>query len=143
MVFALAVGLLMWLVSRAGWLDGYAFPAQRFTAVAAGIAGLCTMILGVVTFRKARTTVNPLKPDAASTLVVTGIYRWTRNPMYLGALLLLASWAIYLGNPVSGAFLVIFIVYLNRFQIAPEEAALTTRFVPEFVAYKSRVRRWV
>lgn len=143
MVFTFGVGLLMWLVSRAGWISSFTFPAQRVLASSAAGVGLTTIVLGVVYFRKARTTVNPLKPDSSSTLVVGGIFRRTRNPMYLGALLILLGWGVYLGNALSLVFLPVFVVYLNRFQIAPEEVALTARFGPEFSAYKARVRRWI
>jgi protein-S-isoprenylcysteine O-methyltransferase Ste14 len=90
-----------------------------------------------------RTTTNPLKPANASALVVRGIYRVTRNPMYLGLAALLAAWAIYLSSLAALAVLPLFVLYINRFQIAPEERALRSRFGAEFEAYRARVRRWI
>ena len=86
---------------------------------------------------------NPLKPDTSSSLVGSGVYKLTRNPMYLGFLMLLLAWAIYLSNAFALLFVPMFLVYMNRFQIEPEERALTSRFGQEFVAYTRRVRRWL
>jgi len=87
--------------------------------------------------------VNPLKPDSASALVVAGIYRWTRNPMYLGMATVLAAWGLYLANIGALAGVALFVAYMNRFQIAPEERALEARFGADFAAYRGRVRRWL
>jgi len=74
---------------------------------------------------------------------VSGVYRLTRNPMYLGFLLVLLGWAIFLSNALAFLLLPAFIFYMNRFQIEPEEKALTSLFGQQFVAYTSRVRRWL
>ena len=143
----LALGLfaaaLMWLVS---WeLPAFRFlvPARNLLLVFLATAGGFMVILGLSSFRRARTTVNPMKPASASSLVVSGVYAFTRNPMYLGFLLLLAGWAIFLSNAISFVFLPLFVFYMNRFQIGPEERALALKFGQEFVFYKSRVRRWL
>jgi len=99
--------------------------------------------LGIVSFRQARTTVNPMKPDTTSSLVVSGIYRWTRNPMYLGFLLVLLGWALFLSNALAFVLLPAVIFYMDRFQIEPEERALHSLFGQQFVIYTSRVRRWL
>jgi protein-S-isoprenylcysteine O-methyltransferase Ste14 len=75
--------------------------------------------------------------------VTSGIYGFTRNPMYLGMLFVLIGWALYLGNALALLLLPVFIFYMNRFQIEPEERVLTTLFGPEFLEYASRVRRWI
>ncbi|HEV8366930.1 MAG TPA: isoprenylcysteine carboxylmethyltransferase family protein, partial [Pyrinomonadaceae bacterium] len=75
--------------------------------------------------------------------VSTGVYRFTRNPMYLGLLLTLLGWAAFLSNPASLLFVPIFVLYINRFQIKPEEQVLSSLFGAEYMAYKSRVRRWL
>lgn len=86
---------------------------------------------------------NPLKPDTSSALVRSGVYNLTRNPMYLGFLMLLIGWGIYLSNAVALLFVPpMFLMYMNRFQIEPEERALTSRFGQEFIEYTTRVRRW-
>jgi protein-S-isoprenylcysteine O-methyltransferase Ste14 len=84
-----------------------------------------------------------MKPGSASSLVVEGVYKITRNPMYLGFLLALVGWAVCLANPLSFALIPAFVVYMNRFQIAPEEEALETVFKDIFRAYKASVRRWL
>jgi protein-S-isoprenylcysteine O-methyltransferase Ste14 len=97
----------------------------------------------VAAFRRARTTVNPLTPDATTALVESGIYRLTRNPMYLGFLLLLLAEIVWLANPVALLAAPAFVLYLNRFQIGPEERALRNRFGAKFQSYSHRVRRWL
>jgi protein-S-isoprenylcysteine O-methyltransferase Ste14 len=139
----LFMGALMWLVAWAVPAFGFVFPARNLFAVSLGVTGAVATILGVVTFRRARTTVNPMKPDTSSSLVLSGIYTLSRNPMYLGFLLVLGGWAIFLSNALAFLLLPAFIFYMNRFQIEPEERALTSLFGQEFVAYKSRVRKWL
>lgn len=136
-------GASMWLLSRAAPAFGFNPPARNVVAGVLVAAGLLISALGVVSFRRARTTVNPLKPATASSLVVSGVYRWTRNPMYLGFLIVLTGWAYFLSNVLGFLLLPAFILYLNRFQILPEEKALASVFGDEFTAYKLRVRRWL
>lgn len=140
---AFATAVLMWLASRSSPGLAFMFPAGNLLAIGLAAIGLIVAISGVVTFRRARTTLNPTKPEASSSLVSWGIYRITRNPMYLGLLLVLTAWAIYLSNWLAVLFLPVFVVYINRFQIIPEEQALTSLFAREFVAYQSKVRRWL
>lgn len=134
---------LMWLVSRVGPAFGFLLPARRALALGLVVAGAFISVLGVVSFRRAGTTVNPIKPETAGSLVVSGIYRRTRNPMYLGFLLGLAGWAVFLSNALAFIFLPVFVLYLNRFQIRPEERALASMFGKDFAAYQSKVRRWL
>jgi protein-S-isoprenylcysteine O-methyltransferase Ste14 len=111
-------------------------------AASLAVVGALISIAGVISFKKARTTVNPMQPESASSLVVSGIYQRTRNPMYLGFLLLLIGWAFALSNALAFLLVPLFIFYMNRFQIEPEEAALATVFGAEFVTYQARVHRW-
>jgi protein-S-isoprenylcysteine O-methyltransferase Ste14 len=134
---------LMWLASWALPLFGFMFPARGVFVVSFAGAGLVTSALGVVSFRRARTTVNPTRPGSSTCLVRSGVYSFTRNPMYLGFLLVLVGWATFLSNALAFLILPAFILYMNRFQIEPEERALASLFAEEFVAYKSRVRRWL
>ena len=143
LLLVLITGLLMWLAARAAPAFRLDDPSLRSMAIVPAVVGLVFAVLGVASFRRAHTTVNPLDPGAASTLVASGVYRFTRNPMYLGLLLLLSGWVLFLGNPIGGIFLPGFVAYMNRFQIGPEEAALTERFGEQFKAYRSRVRRWI
>jgi protein-S-isoprenylcysteine O-methyltransferase Ste14 len=134
---------LMWLATRAVPVLGFVLPGRSLLSVSVASAGTVIIGLGIASFRRAETTVNPMKPQSSSSLVVSGIYSLTRNPMYLGFLLLLIAWAIFLSNGVAFLFLPVFILYLNRFQIEPEEKVLTSLFGQEFVAYTARVRRWL
>ena len=104
--------------------------------------GFITGVSGVVTFRNAKTTVNPLKPHASS-LVTWGVYAISRNPMYLGGLIMLLGWAVFLSNPLAFLFLPVYVLYLNRFQIAPEERVLMSLFGETYAAYQVRARRWL
>lgn len=107
------------------------------------VVGAAAGIAGAVEFRRSRTTLDPRRPEAASALVTAGIYTRTRNPMYLGLALFLLAWAVYLASLWSVLGVVAFILYLGRFQIQPEERALTVLFGQEYESYKSAVRRWI
>jgi protein-S-isoprenylcysteine O-methyltransferase Ste14 len=123
-------------------------PALTFavpSVLALPVAAVGFLLDGIALFHflRRRTTINPLQPESASALVTGGIYRLSRNPMYLGLATLLLAWAIYLGNVAALAGLPCFILYMNRFQIASEERALEARFGAEYFAYRTRVRRWL
>lgn len=107
------------------------------------VAGLTFDALGILAFRRSRTTVNPLKPERASAIVTSGVYRITRNPMYLGMALLLLAWAIYLSALLPFAGLLIYVWYITKFQIKPEERVLESIFGEEYSSYAARVRRWL
>jgi protein-S-isoprenylcysteine O-methyltransferase Ste14 len=138
----LVIGVFMWLVSRAAQSLHFDVPAHNWLAVVLVLAGFVTGTSGVVTFRQAKTTVNPLKPHASS-LVTSGFYAISRNPMYLGGLIMLLGWAILLSNALAFLFLPLYVLYINRFQIAPEERVLTSLFGETYVAYQARARRWL
>jgi len=107
------------------------------------LLGACLAIAGVVQFRRADTTVDPRSPEKASTLVTDGVYEFTRNPMYLGFVLMLGGWVAILASPASIAIVALYAFYLDRVQIPPEEAALKARFGAAFDDYAARVRRWL
>ncbi len=140
---ALFLALTMWLASLVSDALSFALPAPLAISIACAALGGVVSTAGMVSFRQARTTVNPMRPDAASSLVETGIYRFTRNPMYLGLLLVLAGWAVHLSNAIAVAGLPLFVLYINRFQIVPEERVLAAKFASAFDAYRRRTRRWV
>lgn len=135
--------LLMWLGAQYFPKLNFRFPFQSVAAWVIGLSGLLSSTLGFFEFRRAKTTVDPTRPDAASSLVRTGIYRRTRNPMYVGFLLILTGWAAAVANVASFLILPAFVVYMNQFQIKPEERALASIFGDDFKAYCSEVRRWV
>ncbi len=107
--------------------------------VCSGVIG----IAGVVQFRRAKTTVDPTRPHQASTLVASGIFHYSRNPMYLALLLLLFGFAYWHQNIASLLVVVLFVAYMNRFQIEPEERILHRLFGDVYSDYKTRVRRWL
>ena len=134
---------IMWLMARSFPRLQFGFPARTLLAATIAVAGAVIAASGVISFRRAKTTVNPMKPAAASSLVEFGIYSISRNPMYLGFFLLLVGWAIHLSNAAALVALPLFILYMNRFQIKPEEEILAALFGQAFEEYKSRVSRWL
>ncbi|MEM7280753.1 MAG: isoprenylcysteine carboxylmethyltransferase family protein [Pseudomonadota bacterium] len=140
MIFA---GLLMWLVVRSGF--GYPITGW-FNKVGAAfffLDGFSVMVLAVMQFKRHQTTVDPINPSDASSLVTAGIYQYTRNPMYLGMVLLLLGFGFFLGSVIATAVgLVFFVWYINTFQIAREEVALRGLFGEEYSSYCKSVRRW-
>lgn len=139
----LSAGLLIWALARATRELSWPLPASELVAGLLFVVGVAICVLGVAAFRQAKTTVNPLQPEQAATLVTQGIYRVSRNPMYLGFALILVAWVVYLSVWPGLLVVAIFILYINHFQIAPEERALQTRFGQAFLAYKNSVRRWL
>ena len=142
-----ACALLMWALARAlpqaqlwppGGSSGVVGAALALAALGGAVA-----LEGTLEFRRAHTTVNPLAPRRASTLVTRGIYRVTRNPMYLGMLGVLAGWAVWLGNIAAWLGLPLSMALLTVLQIRPEERILAERFGAEFERYAARVRRWL
>lgn len=140
---ALITVACMWLVARAFPGIEVSFPGHDVVTGMVAVSGGFIALLGVVAFSRAGTTVNPMKPGSSSALVEAGIYSVTRNPMYLGLLLVLLAWAIYLADVLTVLFLPGFVWYMNRYQIEREEKALASLFGPEFTAYAARVRRWI
>jgi protein-S-isoprenylcysteine O-methyltransferase Ste14 len=140
---AVLVATAMWGVSRTTQLFEVLAPYRVAAAIAVAVAGVFFSIAGFASFRRARTTVNPMKPESASTLVNSGVYRITRNPMYVGLLLVLVAWAIFLSAPWALPGPLAFFLYIGRFQIAPEEVALSKLFGVEYAEYKAKVRRWL
>lgn len=140
---AAAIALAMWGSSRVAPL--LQLPGALRLSAAAGISlvGIGFSAAGVLAFRRARTTVNPTKPESASSLVSSGVYRITRNPMYVGLSCVLVAWAVFLSSAWALLGPVAFVLYIGRFQIGPEERALAKRFGSEYVDYQAKVRRWL
>jgi len=138
----LICGVLAWLIARAAGSLSYTLPLAKPLAAVFFVAGAVTGLAGVAAFRRNRTTVDPVHPDRASQLVTTGIYRHTRNPMYLGLLLGLAAWSVVLGNVASLIVLPVFVLWITRFQIVPEERVMVAGFGEAYIDYAARVRRW-
>lgn len=139
----LALAAAMWFVPAAAPSLAFSLPWHAILAAVLAADGAAIAVAGVVAFRRARTTVDPTKPGAASSMVTSGIYRFSRNPMYVGFLLALAGWAVYLSHALPFAFLPAYVAYMNRFQITPEERALAAKFGAGFDDYRKAVRRWL
>ena len=142
-VVTLVSALLMWALGRMTWTLDIPLGVRAAVALPFVLVGGAIGASGIAAFRRARTTLDPMKPETASALVTDGIYRHTRNPMYLGLAFLLGAWAVLLGAPWSLLGLVLFVVYLNRFQIRPEERALGAAFGVAYETYRAAVRRWL
>lgn len=135
--------ILMTVIDKVWVVFRFEFPLNLFVAVAAvGLSGVIGLA-GVYEFRKAKTTVNPINVEAASTVVDSGIFAYTRNPMYLALMILLVGLGYWQQNILCLLLSYGFVMYLNRFQIRPEEKALENNFGPEYLDYKQRVRRWI
>lgn len=139
---------LMWLAAQPGSVfqgAGVALPVALRASLFALLAlvGFAFAVSGVLSFKRANTTLNPTAPHSASSLVTTGIYTYTRNPMYLGFLFFLLGWGLFLANVISLLLVAGFVAYMGRFQIEPEERALVRRFEADFLAYRAQVRRWL
>ena len=141
------VGLLlaagMWGVSGFGpQLSIAAVPKYSVVALLA-VVGAAFDLLGLLAFRASRTTLNPLKPERATALVTRGIYRVSRNPMYVGMAFLLLAWAVHLCALLPFVGPVVFVLYITRYQIQPEERVLEGIFGDSYLAYAARTRRWL
>ena len=117
--------------------------SRSLTSIIVFIFGVLIVLVGGYQFRKASTTVNPLLPEESSKLVTSGIYRYSRNPMYIGFFLFLVAWSILLGSLVTLLVLPIYVLLITKVQIVPEEVILEEKFQNEYRQYKSNVRRWI
>ncbi len=142
-VVAVMAAALIWGISLLAPQVALPSGIRLVVSVAIVLAGLAFSAAGVLSFRRARTTVNPTRPEEASSLVSTGIYRITRNPMYVGLLLVLVAWTVFLASAWALLGVAGFVLYMDHFQITPEERALSKLFGSQYASYKARVRRWL
>jgi protein-S-isoprenylcysteine O-methyltransferase Ste14 len=125
------------------WSPSIVFRGQNLISLFLMTVGFIVLLIAISAFIKLKTTINPLKPEAASSLVTTGIFRISRNPMYLGMLLLIISLWIKTGAVLGFILVAGFIAYLNYFQILPEEQAMKGLFSDKYKTYCQQVRRWL
>jgi len=137
------IGLGMWLVASAGMKIAVPDNVRLPLAAILALVGVGFDVAGLLAFRRARTTINPLRPQAASALVSTGVYKVTRNPMYVGMLFMLLAWTVYLSSVWGMLGPGLFVCYMNRFQIGPEEQALRRLFGQRYTEYERSVPRWL
>lgn len=135
---------LILLASRVFPQFTYDPPFRSVIAAVLVTIGTAICGLAIQSFFRIRTTVNPVTPEQSTSLVVEGVFRYTRNPMYLGFLMLLMAWAVFLAH-IPSLLLAppLFIGYMNTFQIIPEEEALSQIFGDDFASYRRKVRRWL
>lgn len=142
-VVGACAGLLVWAGGAVPILSWTVSAMLEGLAALLGVVGILVAVAGVAAFYKARTTVNPHTPGKASLLVTRGIYAYSRNPMYTGLFALLLGWAVLQGGILPLLLALVFIPFMTRFQIVPEERVLRTLFGEDFERYQARVRRWI
>jgi len=141
-IVCLIVAIAMWVTASSSPAIDIGHTLRLALAISFGVFGLVMALLGFRAFGEAKTTINPVMIETASSLVTTGVYRYTRNPMYIGLASLLVAWAIYLAAPLTLLGPVAFVLFITRFQIIPEERALRRIFGEPYDDYCARVRRW-
>ncbi|MBT8082227.1 MAG: isoprenylcysteine carboxylmethyltransferase family protein [Gammaproteobacteria bacterium] len=142
-VVFLVIGAAMWLVAKQVPQATVHIPRPLPVAIAFSLAAAWLGVKAILDFRRHGTTVHPHYPEKASTVVADGVYRYTRNPMYLALVVVLLAWAVRLGNLASFAGLPLFVAYMTRFQVKPEERILLSKFGAPYREYMGTVRRWI
>ena len=139
---AFIFGTAMWAIARyTDWLE---FGGSlRYAGFVFLLAGAVFGFFALLSFYRKRTSIDPHKPEKASVLITDGLYSVSRNPMYLGLLLLLIAYGFYLGSLLSLLVIPFFVWYMNRWQIEPEEEVMLEKFGEEYRKYRSEVRRWL
>ena len=140
-ILALVMIVLIYLSSF--FIESTTFNYQGSLSVLILILGLACAIPSFKLFARYKTTISPLKPSDATALVTEGMYRYSRNPMYLGLLLLTIASTIWFGTWFGIIVNILFIFLINFLQIIPEEEALLEIFGEEYEEYKKNVRRWI
>ncbi|MFT5572745.1 MAG: protein-S-isoprenylcysteine O-methyltransferase Ste14 [Cryomorphaceae bacterium] len=141
----LVLVIILVLMKIIAMVDSNKWQSLNLNLLAAllAILGVACAVAGVAGFRKAKTTVNPLDPSRASSLVTGGIYNFSRNPMYLGMLMVTIGFGIHLASLLSFIMVILFAMFISRFQIVPEERAMKKIFGAEFTEFCLETRRWL
>jgi protein-S-isoprenylcysteine O-methyltransferase Ste14 len=142
-VIMLISAFIMWALSKIFPYLTYEFPVRWVIALILAATGGIIALSGIISFRRAKTTVNPVQFDSVSALVVSGIYSITRNPMYLGLLFVLLGWGYFLSSIITFAGIPLYMLYMTYFQIRYEETVLETKFGQAYVKYMKKVHRWI
>lgn len=143
LVLVFTLIFLMLIFNTAGLYWHLEFPFSRWLSLLVSILAISVVLSAAYAFKKAQTTFDPRTPEKSTSLVVSGIFYFSRNPMYLGFLLFLLSAAIYSGNLFNFLFLPLFVLLANRWYIKPEEIVLKDLFGQEYLNYINKVRRWI
>ena len=142
-VIAILCAALAWVLVRLTPGLGAVVPAKTLIVGLIVLAGVALDVSGFMAFRKAQTTLDPRSPEKSTSIVSSGPYRFTRNPMYLGMVLVLLGFCAYLANPVALVAVAVFVAYITRFQIIPEERLLLGKFGEAYAQYAKATRRWI
>ena len=141
-VTAICAGL-MWSIDHFLRFADIAIPFYQWIAGLLAAVGIGLGISGLLQFFTSGASIDPHKPAKTNSLVTSGVYRFSRNPMYLGLFCMLLAYTIALQNVLSLLALPLFVWYMNRYQIKPEEEVLLKKFGNEFRQYMEEVRRWI
>ena len=124
-------------------IDVIHIPNQDLVSIVIFLIGILILIIPVSKFIKSKTTIDPIKFKKVNKLVTSGIYKYSRNPMYLGLLMILISSSIFYLNIYSITTPFFFYWWITKFQIKREEIFLTDKFGKEYLSYKTKTRRWI
>ena len=139
----IAAGNMFLFYLSTHFIPSFEFLGQTILAILIGLEGIIIIFLSIRLFRKYQTTINPFKPYDTSRLITSGIYSFTRNPMYLGLSSIQVAFGIYLGAYVSIFLIPSFVIYITNKQIIFEERILEKEFGDEYTNYLKSVRRWI
>jgi len=142
-IVAALFALTMWGMATIATFAALTIHVSWVVSLVLLVVALAIDFFALISFQIAKTTINPMQPHKASQLVVVGIYKFTRNPMYLGLAVIMLAFVIWFGNLINIALLFTFVWYITQYQIIPEERALVKLFGDDFIAYQSSVRRWI
>ncbi len=142
-IIALIAAFMIWALAHFLPVIRFRFPMQVVAAIGLALLGIALDIYAAIHFRLAKTTVNPITIENASSLVTRGPFAISRNPMYLGMVVFLAGVAVYEGGASGFIMLPLFVAYITAFQITPEERVMRRKFGDEYATYCARVRRWI
>ena len=124
-------------------IDLIHLPNQDLISILILLIGILILINPIFKFIKSKTTIDPIKFKKVNKLIISGIYKYSRNPMYLGLLMIVVSTSIFYLNIFSITTPFFFYFWISRFQIKREEIFLTEKFGKEYSLYKSKTRRWM
>ena len=142
-VYVLSIGLVMWLLHLYLPVAVLILPPWNSLGILLIVLAALVDFSSLYLFFKQRTTPNPMKPEFTTGLVVKGMYKFSRNPMYLGMLMMLFGFAVFLGKLTPFLVLPVFYFLMTEMQIKPEEKVLEDKFGDEYLDYKGKVRRWL
>ena len=142
-IYMIVFGVLMWFVSRSSYALIVDIPFRKTAAGILFLAAIAIDVIAIRQFNASSTTINPYRANKSSALVTHGIYRYTRNPMYVGMLLMLCGWGLILESVSNILLIAAFVITITLAQIRHEEEALESLFPDDFEAYRRKVRRWI